>query len=253
MSRQWNLASGKPPAEERKSQSDTCANFQTGLSEPNIKSCNRKPSVPFLMIKKKVDLIRHKSAAKMQRSWLTLSLLGPLITISAASPILQTVNTSLDLFENGILAAESSNNTLRIDTNTFPALNASTDVAEIECFPPRDRFGSVVMDDYYGAVDQILVRADAMIPQEWILGPTPAQSYISRTGRCKISLWASTNLRTPPFPVIYVAHVAAVIAQHCVTEAHGYRGGMVRLNDLGKPLIAVGARQSRLDGSTAQT
>ena len=187
----------------------------------------------------------------MQRSWLSLSLLGPLITISAASPILQTVNTSLDLFENGNLAAESSNNTLRIDTNTFPALNASNDVGEIQCHQDRGNYGRIVMDEYYGTVDQILIREDAMIPQEWNLGPSPWQHNIFSKGRCKILLTASTNLRTPAFPIIYVAHVAAVIANNCITEAHGYRGGKVTLNDLGKAEVIVWGRRSP-DGPTAQ-
>ena len=196
-------------------------------------------------------MIRHKSAAKMQRSWLSLSLLGPLITISAALSILPTVNTSLDPFENGNLAAESNNNTLRIDTNTVPALNASNHEIEIRCFQDRGGYGRIVMDEYYGALDQILIREDAMIPQEWNLGPDPWQHRSFSKGRCKIVLTASTSLRTPPFPVINIAHVAAVIANHCITEAHGYRGGKATLNDLGNPEVIVWGRRSP-DGPTAQ-
>lgn len=188
----------------------------------------------------------------MQRSWLILCLSGPLITISAASPTLQTVNTSLlDLSENGILAAGSSNNaTLRVDSDTFPALNSSN--SPIRCYAPPLPPDMVVINDYYRAVDKILVREDAMIPREWYPGPMPSQRVTWTTGTCRIELWAEKYTRTPPFPVIYIAHAAAVIARECLTEAHGYRGGFVIMYDLGNAQVNVEAPKLGMDGPTAQ-
>ena len=108
------------------------------------------------------------------------------------------------------------------------------------------------MEDYYGAVDQILVRADAMISREWILGPTHTQHIEWREGTCRIVLLAGTTVRTPPFPVILAAHVAALVAKQCVTEAHGFRGGIATLNDVGNAVVWLGAYQDGMDGPTAQ-
>ena len=188
----------------------------------------------------------------MQRSWLLLSLLGPLITISAALPTLQTLNTSLDLLENDILAKKSSNNTVRIDSNAFPALNVSNNGIDIHCFPSRSPLEMVVMDDYHEAVDQILIREDAMIPREWILGPADTQQVQWRQGPCRIVLMAGTFVRTPPFPVILAAHLAAVVAKECITAAHGFRGGIATLDDVGNAVVWVGAYQDGVDGPTAQ-
>ena len=203
-------------------------------------------------MRKGVNFIRHNSAAKMQRSLLILSLLGPLITISAALPTLQTVNTSFDLFENDILATKSSNDTLRIDSNTFPALNASNNQIEIQCFSYHSPLERVVMNDYHGAVDQILVREDAMTPREWVLGPAHTQHVEWTEGTCRIVLMAGTTIRTPPFPVILAAHAAALIAKECITEAHGYWGGKATLMDLGNAVVWVGAFEEGMDGATAQ-
>ena len=96
------------------------------------------------------------------------------------------------------------------------------------------------MDDYYRSVDQILVREDAMTPREWVLGPTHTQQFEWREGTCRIVLMAGLIIRTTPFPVILVAHVAALIAKECITEAHGYRGGKARLRDFTSTVFWVG-------------
>ena len=188
----------------------------------------------------------------MQRLWSILSLLGPLIAISAALPTLQTVNTSHDLFENDILAAKSSNNTLQIDPNTFPALNASSNQIELKCFPYHSPLVRVVMSDYYGAVNQILVREDATIPRRWILGPTYPQHVEWREGTCRIILMARRTILTPPFPIIWAAHAAALIVKECITEGHRYWAGKATLTDLGNAVVWVGAYQEGMDGPTAQ-
>ena len=222
--------------------------------EPTMLDDIASLAVPQLAKKESiVNFIHHNSAAKMQRSWLILSLLGYLITISAALPTLQTVNTSLDSFENDILATKSSNNTLRIDSNDFPAFNASNNRIDIRCFPSHSPLEMVVMDDYYGAVDQILVQEDAMTPREWVLGPTHTQHIEWREGSCRIVLMAGTTIRTRPFPVILVAHVAALVAKGCVTEAYGFRGGIATLNDLGNAVVWLGAYQDGSEGPAAQT
>ena len=71
------------------------------------------------------------------------------------------------------------------------------------------------------------------------------------TGTCRIVLWAKTSTRTLPFPAIYIAHVAAVIAKECLTEAREYRGGVAVLNDFGDVVINVEEPQPGMDGPTA--
>ena len=255
VSRHWKAASGSTQV------IIVLARYPNWPFRSKYKSACRQSNLPCLMIqllwrcvnlRKRVNSIRHNSAAEMQRSWLILSLLGPLITISAALPTLQTVNTSLDFFENDILATKGSNNTLRIDSNALPALNASNNQIVIQCFPDHSPLEMVVMDDYYGAVDQILVREDAMTPREWVLGPAHTQHIGWKEGPCRIVLMAGTTIRTPRFPIILAAHVAALVAKACVTEAHGFRGGIGTLRELGSAVVWLGAYQDGMDGPTAQ-
>ncbi|KAM0806136.1 hypothetical protein BDR22DRAFT_5153 [Usnea florida] len=188
----------------------------------------------------------------MQRWWLILSLLGPFIIISAALPTLETVNTSLHLLENDNLATKRSNNTLQIDPNTFLALNASSNQIELKCHPYHSPLARIVMDDYYGAVNQILVREDATIPRQWVLGPIYPQHVEWREGTCRIILMARTTILTPPFPVIWAAHAAALVVKECITEARGYWAGKATLTDVGNAVVWVGAYREGMDGPTAQ-
>lgn len=192
----------------------------------------------------------------MQRFLLPLGLIGYFTaTISAASNGLQTKTLSLNSLENRILAGGTSNNTLHLNPDNFPTLNASTFLLEVRCFPSTasSLYPRVVVDDYYEAVDQILTRHDAMIPRQWILGPEPWQTVVWESGRCRIGLSASTLIRTPEFPIILAAHMAALVAKECVTEATSYVGGTAWLNLPERPVLVLGAIQSVTGGADAAT
>ena len=136
----------------------------------------------------------------------------------------------------------------------FPALNASYHLGEIKCFTSTSLSKRVVLDDYYRTVDQILLREDAMIPRQWVLGPSRARSVIWEKNGCSVILTAEKSIRTQqPFPIILVAHVAASIAKKCITEVFSYRGGQaILLNDPGKPVVFVGGPPLNGDSPTAQ-
>lgn len=180
----------------------------------------------------------------MQKLLFLLGLSYLTTTICAISSALQTENPSLVSLESDILARGSSkNDSLHLNPDNFPAFNASTFLIEVTCSPSTDptRYPRVVVDDYYEAVDQILTREDAMVPRQWVLGPHVWQTLVWQSGRCRIGLGATTLMRTRAFPIILAAHMAALVAKECVTEAKGYAGGTAQLNVPESPLLVLGA------------
>ncbi|KAF6224253.1 hypothetical protein HO133_010828 [Letharia lupina] len=86
---------------------------------------------------------------------------------------LQIVDPSLELFANDILAGEATNNTLQIKPDTFQELNDPNYPIDLKCTPAGRGFQRVIVDEYYETVDRILIRDDAMTPEQWFLGPVP--------------------------------------------------------------------------------
>ena len=67
----------------------------------------------------------------------------------------------------------------------------------------------------------------AQVPHHIV--PSLDNKYVWRSGTCTIALISPRLLTTPAFPIILVAHVAALIVNECVTETSGYRGGFYNL------------------------
>ena len=98
------------------------------------------------------------------------------------------------------------------------------------------------MANYYEAVQKILVRRDAMVPNPY---PPFAQTIWNGGAAgtedvCFIVLINRKSRVTDPFPIITVAHVAAVIARMCVTQEYGFLGGFASLGLLGSDVLVGG-------------
>lgn len=85
------------------------------------------------------------------------------------------------------------------------------------------------MADYYEAVQQILIRDDAIVPRRFELGPSGEKQFKWRGGQCVIGFFDNQPLLTDAIPIVLVAHVAALIANDCINEAKGYGGGYAHI------------------------
>lgn len=127
----------------------------------------------------------------------------------------------------------------RITTNTSSTLeihtNASSTTAidqriRLSCFDAQD-FNPTSKANYFDAVQKILRRGDALVSRPYYLGPSPRLRWQWFGGpkgderACRIVLGSQSPRLTDEFPLILVAHVAALIADRCVTEENGYAGG----------------------------
>lgn len=127
--------------------------------------------------------------------------------------------------EGDALPTIRSNATLGLAFDASLLLNAS-DFA-ITCFIASPHLRSIPKIDYYEAVEKILIRDDALVPKRFELGPggRGRRNFLWRGGDCDIDFFNPEPLRTDAFPIILIAHVAALIADECLTEAKGYLGG----------------------------
>lgn len=108
------------------------------------------------------------------------------------------------------------------------------------------------MNEYYETVDRILIRDDAMTPEQGFLGPpVPGYSYSWTADNCKIGFGARTSTRTQPLPITVAAQVAALVAKECITEAKGFLGGLVVLDIPGEPIAGVMGARPVMDASSA--
>ena len=152
------------------------------------------------------------------------------ITTYAAVPQAQPSALRADMLSSSDRTTLNDSSTLHISTN---ASSSSLILPEIgvSCFDARD-FRPTSKINYFAAVQEILTRQDVLVPRLFYLGPDPRLrwEWLGGTMRgdereCGIVLANQLPLTTDAFPLVLVAHVAALIADRCVTEENGYAGG----------------------------
>ncbi|KAM0805894.1 hypothetical protein BDR22DRAFT_816765 [Usnea florida] len=165
----------------------------------------------------------------MHTSIITLALLHTVRTMTATAVPYQSSDVWSEALQGVVLPNTSSNTTLGLVLGESPLLNASE--MKITCLATTRAYRPILINDYYQAVQQILIRDDALLPQHFRLGPegSERQDYHWQGGQAIIAFFSSQALRTDAFPIILVAHVAALIADTCVTTARGYLGGYARI------------------------
>ena len=136
-------------------------------------------------------------------------------------------------------------------SNASLSLNASN--LEISCFDHVPSFLPVNMANYFAAVQQILLREDALVPRPFYLGPSLEMRWEWKGGaigddrRCIIVLYNKLPLLTDKFPIILIAQVAAMIADRCITAATSYAGGWASPG-VGRGVVAlVNARSNGVE------
>ena len=78
-----------------------------------------------------------------------------------------------------------------------------------------------------------------MTPLSKDIGPSATNPFTWRSPTCVIALGNGHQIVTPAYPVILVAHVAALIAKECRYGQRGFLGGTVRLGgDRGGVVVA---------------
>lgn len=170
-------------------------------------------------------------------------------TVLAAAPISQPALTTTDTistssFEQAFLALDFGNETAYADFNSSTTLDAYS--LQIICLtqpkpPARPIFNRVNIEDYYRAVDKVLVLDNAMSDRTWNLGPNA--KAIWDFGGAVVGLKVPYPTTSEKFPPIVVAHAAALIARKCVTSYQGYLGGGTRFGRNGQFYVIVGGKR----------
>ena len=136
--------------------------------------------------------------------------------------------------------ATSSN--IRINNATSLSLTVSNN--DISCFDEVPGFLPINMPNYFAAVQQILLRDDALVSRPFYLGPSLESRWQWAGGatgddhRCIVVLFNKKPLLTDAFPLIRIAQVAARIAEKCITVGRGYSGGWGSPGN-GRGIVAV--------------
>ena len=175
----------------------------------------------------------------MYTSILTLALVYPVRTMTATATPYQSSDVWAEALQGIVFPNTNSNITLGLVLDASPLLNSSA--LKITCLATSRAYRPILMADYYEAVQQILIRDDALLPQHFRLGPegSERQDYHWQGGQAAIAFFSGQPLRTDAFPIVLVAHVAALIADTCITEARGYLGGYARIGP-NKGTVGVG-------------
>lgn len=183
----------------------------------------------------------------MHKTILTLVLVYTVRTTTATATPYQSSDIWAEALRGVVVPNTNSNATLGLVLDASPQLYTSG--LAITCLAKTRGYRPILMDDYYQAVQQILIRDDALLPQHFRLGPEGSvrQDYYWQGGQAAIALFSGQPLRTDAFPIIVVAHVAALIADKCVTEAEGYLGGYARV---GPNRGSVGVGNVNMDART---
>ena len=165
----------------------------------------------------------------MHTTILTLVLVYTVQTMTATITPYQSSDVWAEALRGVVVPNTNRNTTLGLVLDASPLRNISG--FAITCLPKTRGYRPIPIDDYYQAVQQILIRDDALLPQHFRLGPEGSvrQDYYWQGGQAAIAFFSSQPLRTDAFPIISVAHVAALIADKCVTEAQDYLGGYARV------------------------
>ena len=119
-------------------------------------------------------------------------------------------------------------------------------VFEPACFKrvtaARPKYLPIVMDDYYKAIQKILITPDATIPHQWFLANDPDHTIRWYSNTCGIFLGARDFGEFWIAPV-EVAHIAAIIADDCLTDETQYLGGVVAAEvPQGRIMVLLGAK-----------
>ena len=172
-------------------------------------------------------------------SILTLVLVYTVRTVTATATPYQSSDVWSEALRGVVFPYTSSNTTLGLVLGESPLLNGSE--LKMTCLATTRGYRPILLTDYYQAVQQILIRDDALLPQHFRLGPegSERQDYHWQGGQAAIAFFSGQPLRTDALPIILVAHVAALIADTCVTEARGYLGGYARIGPK-KGTVGVG-------------
>ena len=142
--------------------------------------------------------------------------------------------------DNPITPSQSLLSSVKLNASSF--LNVSA--IRIECFNIGPDFSPTSLFSYYEAVQQILLRDDALVPRQFFLGPKAEDKWIWSAGsgqfvhKCTITFANLQPLLTDKFPIVLVAHVAALITDKCVTEAEDFMGGWASAGP-GRGVVAV--------------
>ena len=161
-------------------------------------------------------------------------------TTYAATLPEQSSDLWANVIEDDSLPTAISNTTLGL----VPTASSLSDVyIAVTCLLPAPTRRPVFLAEYYAAVQQILIREDALVPRRFELGPagSGARNFDWRAGHCVIGFFDLKLVVTNSFPIIVVAHVAALIARDCLTPAKGFLGGVARIGpDMG--IVGIGNR-----------
>ena len=149
-------------------------------------------------------------------------------TTYAILPPAQSETSMISLLSSGNLMKPSESLLSNVKLNVSSLLNASD--VDVKCFVPDQEFSPTFLPSYYEAVQQILSRTDAMVPRQFFLGLKPEDQWnwsggLGEHDKCTITFANLQPLLTDEFPIILVAHIAALVADKCVTEAAGFMGG----------------------------
>ena len=199
---------------------------------------------------------RHSSLRNSPTSDLTLltmSMYATALILFSLCYLMITTHAVVVPVASGALWAGmlSNSDPTELNQNPMPDLetNASSQLGasgiKVSCFENIPGINPTTTFNYYQAVQKILIRDDALVPRNFYLGPSPEQRWrwsggLVRGGfECTIALGNQQPLLTDLFPVILVAHVAALIAKECITEVKGFVGGWASPGP-GRGVVAVG-------------
>lgn len=124
-----------------------------------------------------------------------------------------------------ILNETSSNPASESLASTY--LHLDPRINRISCLADKPRSNKrqrIIPEDYKDALYSILTMPDAMQNQyfDFVRGKVK-QGW--RSESCDISMSAMKTCTPEAFPIILVAHVAALIVKQCMTQEKGYLGG----------------------------
>ena len=133
----------------------------------------------------------------------------------------------------------SSNN----DTWTNSSLSAyDPSIKSIKCLsdrPGTERWQRILVDDYFEAVEKILLLDQAMTfkIQRLPLGSLPVAEH--DTARIAWVSLVTIPVVTPRFQPVFLAHVSALIVRECVTNEKRFLGGAAVLWTTGLGLMVA--------------
>ena len=174
-----------------------------------------------------------------------LTLISAFYLTNMALAILPPAQTEASMFsilstDNPVTPNESLLSNVKFNASSF--LNVSA--IKIDCFNKGRDFSPTSLFSYYEAVQQILLMNDAMVPRQFFLGPKAEDQWKWSAGsgeyvhKCTITFANLQPLLTDKFPIVLVAHVAALITDKCVTEEERFMGGWASAGP-GRGVVAV--------------